>query len=589
MAEFFNRANLLQGSVAPIAGGNVSVPTDDPNNKLLAQGLGNLSSRLDSFKTTAFNVAGERAKAAGAAYGARNSITPAQVELAKQTGQPIDLPGDPSSLKIYDQAAYDGSLAVTESQFTSAGRRALTDAMALAAQDPNIKPTEFAARIDTIVSEYSNMMGQISPTSGAKIAATLSTTANGQLVSFSRSFATQQKKELKNVAYQDFGIMVDTLVTTIDGFQPGETTPDGQPTATLKQIIDGKRLEAENILINGGESQKTVTTKMGTVFDKAVTEAKRGVVLNWAQSGDYADDPSEAYDDLGDGKAGKRITEIFGSMTQTEQAKLRKEILSIATQKFSLEKQREDDVNEGNDKLAKELMSDLNTLRINGKPAEFRKKLEELNKLSPKDAAAFYNDNDFGLGGIDDQVALSKLETDIDNFDYDREVQRGVRDPLLGRLLSLKTANNVTSATYKRLRTAIIDRNKEDLSLALLTAQDAFNYVPRDNMAMDPGSDRDIGRQNYKKAELQIKRAFRKNPEIDLDDKMNTIIKTIQKGEQENITFESLTANLPLNINTLEKVNKVKGNKKFQSLLMQYKGTIKKIQDKFPEQWNATQ
>ena len=588
MAEFFNRANLLQGSVSPVAGGNVSVPMDDPNNKLLAQGFGSLASRLDAFKTTAFNVAGERAKAAGAAYGVRNAPTVEQVELAKRTGQPIDLPGDPSSLKIYDQAAYDGSLAVTESQFTSAGRRALTDAMALAAQDPNIKPTEFAGRMDTIVSEYSNMMGQISPTSGAKIAATLSTTANGQLVSFSRSFATQQKKELKNSAYQDFDIMVDTLVTTIDGFQPGETTPDGQPTATLDQIIASKRLEAENILINGGESQKTVMTKMGTVFDKAVLEAKRGVVLNWAQSGDYADDPSEAYDDLGDGTAGKRIAEIFGSMTQTEQAKLRKEILSIATQKFNLEKQREDDVNEDNDRVVKKLMSELNTLREEGKPAAFRAKLKELNTLSPKDAAAFYNDNDFGLGGIDDQVAISELERDIDNFDYDRGVQSGDKDPLLGRLLLLKTANNVTSTTYKRLRTAIIDRNKEDLNLALLTAQDAFNYVPRDNMAMDPGSDRDLGRQNYKKAELQIKRAFRKDPEIDLDDKMNTIIQTIRKADQENITFESLTSKLPPNINTLEKINKVKGNKKFQSLLMQYQGTIKKLKDKFPDQWNAT-
>ena len=93
MAEFFNRANLLQGSVAPIAGGNVSVPTDDPNNKLLAQGLGNLSSRLNQFSSTAFKVAGEQAKMAGTLYGARNAPTQQQLAQAKP-GEVVDLPGD---------------------------------------------------------------------------------------------------------------------------------------------------------------------------------------------------------------------------------------------------------------------------------------------------------------------------------------------------------------------------------------------------------------------------------------------------------------------------------------------------------------
>ena len=56
MADRFNRANFLQGSVSPVAGGGVRVPLDDPQNKVLAQGLGTLASRLDAFKSTAFKV-----------------------------------------------------------------------------------------------------------------------------------------------------------------------------------------------------------------------------------------------------------------------------------------------------------------------------------------------------------------------------------------------------------------------------------------------------------------------------------------------------------------------------------------------------
>ena len=460
--------------------------------------------------------------------------------------------------------------------------------MAEAAQDPDITPTEFAAKVDTIVSEYSNMMGHLSPTSGAKVAATLATTANGQIVSFSRSFATQQKRELKNSAYADFDVMVNTLSTTIDGYQPGHITEDGKPAATLKEILAGKRLEAENILINGGEDRKIVNSKMVTVFDKAILEAKRGVILNWAQSGDYAEDPSEAYDDLGDNTAGKRIMEVFNSMTQTDQAKLRKDILNIARDKFNLEKLREQDDEDADKLAAKSLMTKLNNLRVQGKPKEFREKLKELNALDPAAAAVFYNDNDFGLGAIDDQVAISQLEVDVDNFNYDREVQKGTKTPLLSRLTKLKEENNVTPETYERIRGNIIDRNKEDLTVALLMAQDEFNYVPRDMMALNPTQESVEARRNYKKAERQIKMAFRKDPEIDLEARMNTIIKGITQAQASAVTFQSLTAQLPTNLNTLAKINAVKNNTNMAVALQKIQPIVKKLSQQFPTQWNAT-
>ena len=110
MTDRFNRASLLQSAVAPASGGGVKVALKDPGLAESVSGFGTLSKRLDAFASHAFTIGGKQAKAMGTLYGAKHAPTLEQLVTASETGGVIELPGDPTSLKIADQAAYAAGL-----------------------------------------------------------------------------------------------------------------------------------------------------------------------------------------------------------------------------------------------------------------------------------------------------------------------------------------------------------------------------------------------------------------------------------------------------------------------------------------------
>jgi hypothetical protein len=273
----FNRASLLQNAVAPVAGGNVRVPTDDPESKVLAAGFGDLSSRLDTFSKAAFTIAGARAKSLGTLYGAANAPTQDQLLKAKETGQVIDLPGDASSFNIFNQAAYAGSLSIIEDRIEIAGRRALTDAMAKAASDPNMDPTTFTATLDTVVQEYSNQMATVSAASAAKINSSLGLVANSQVVSFSREFMTKAIKQETNEAKESANVIIDDAPAVITGHQSGNDV-------TVLESLKTQRARVRSILEKASGVNEDYILRAEKRFDTKIKRAQEAVVLNWARS-----------------------------------------------------------------------------------------------------------------------------------------------------------------------------------------------------------------------------------------------------------------------------------------------------------------
>ena len=260
-----------------MAGGNVRVPTDDPQNKVLAQGLGSLANRLDTFKATAFKVAGQRAQAMGTVYGAANAPTQDQLLKAQQTGEVIDLPGDASSLNIFNQAAYAGSLSVVEDRVEIAGRRALTQAMAEAAADPDMDPQTFTAKLDTVVREYSAQMATVSPTSAAKVNSSLGLLANSQVVSFSREFMTKAIKQQTDVAKESANVIINDAPAVITGHQAAGDV-------TLLGSLQTQRSRVRSILEKATGVTEDYILRKEKQFDTKIRKAQEAVVLNWARS-----------------------------------------------------------------------------------------------------------------------------------------------------------------------------------------------------------------------------------------------------------------------------------------------------------------
>ena len=507
MVEFFNRANLLQVSVSPIAGGNVSVPMDDPNNKLLAQGFGSLASRLNQFSSTAFNVAGERAKAAGAMYGARNAPTQQQLAQAKP-GEVIDLPGDASSLNIFNQAAYAGSLSRVEDSVEIAGRRALTEVMAEAAADPSMDPQTFTAKLDTVVQEYSAQMATVSPTSAGKVNASLGMVANAQVVSFSREFMAKAIKQQTNEAKENVNTIIDAAPQTITGH-----TANGD--VTLLESLTKERSRVRSILEKAPGVKEDYILRAETRFDKQVKKAQEDLVLNWARSTEkFTDNPTGAYRELQKLEQGKKaevpdnIKDVWGITEPGTRNKIVKELINQTTainRVDELENKRSD--------LQRQNIIDTET-------ENFNKSLTQTDitwqKRSRAMQAAVNNLNAIG-------VDTTQLQAQIDAGPITR-IESNVQDVLhlsklksMGRL-DLKAINEaaLNEEDQAKFLNDLVSQRDKNVRAALATIKNDRLFADV-NLNADPNQDdtkQALIRQRYNQAQdivLKARRQFEEN------------------------------------------------------------------------------
>ena len=574
----FARASLLQGAVAPASAGNVSVGVGkDPALAEESAFYGNFSKRMDAFAAESNKLAGAKAKAAGAAYGARNPVTKQQLQEAALLGKPPEIVGDPNSINIFQQAAYAGSVAVTESQFTAQGRRALTNAMAEVAMDDTMTPQKFSAKVDSIVTEYSQMMAQISPSSGAKVSASLASMANGQIVSYSRTYATNQRKALKDDAYAGLATIRDSLTTDVDGFLPGGEI-------TLKELYATRRKEAENLLINSGETQKTVNSQL-TQLDKAWVQSQKNAVLSWGQAGDYANNTGRAYTDLASGKATKRVQAIFDNLDSEEKTKLLGNLLTIHNQQDSLADAEAEGNKTAIEKQSMKLQEQLNAAEIAGDTAEYQKRLKQLNKIDPETARKYINEKRDTPRNTDNRVVRNSLEDDINNANYDEKVQRGENESLLGRIATAVKNEQLSRPTAQKMRLSVMVRQNEDFKTAMRIAAIAFKYEP--GGFMNPTGDRLADQEKYQTVLLEMENFFKLNPEADLQSQVKEIVNRI-KGE--GPTFDQVIARLPENLRNITAWGQLvlKNDQSSKTLVQTHGATVKTLQQQFSDQWRAT-
>ena len=346
--QYLPRANLIQGGTVPVSAPGVSLPMQNPALQQEAAFYNTLSERLDQFSTLAFKKAGEKAEAAGLQFGAKNAPTLEQVELAKKTGQPVEVDvGDPGG-NIFEKAAYKGSMAVVEDNFSIAARRSLTEVFAKATQDPNMTPSELTAKLDTTINEYSSAMGNISASSYAKVRASLGIVANSQVTQFSREYIRKAEVQARQDALEGVGTITQDAKTIIKGHQTKNDTNLIDKLGAMETTI---RNNLEKV---PGISESKILQKL-KAHRKEVSAAKVGVITDWASTGKYAGAPHKALIELQKFRGNKMsqfpdyLREIWGTMDTTEQQAATASILKTANSlrmAIEMESKKDDDVND---------------------------------------------------------------------------------------------------------------------------------------------------------------------------------------------------------------------------------------------------
>ena len=322
------RASFLGGSVAPASAGTVSVPLKNPALEMQAQSYGSLAQRLNAFSQQAFGIAETRAKKAGQVYGITNAPTLEQVESAAKLGQPVEVEGDISSTRAFDQAAYAGSMAVVESHYATAAQKAMTDIFVRADADNTMTPAEVQMQMQAAVTEYTMSLSMLDASSAAKLTNKLGVMANSKYVEFSRSYANRMQKKMVDDAVIAVDDHLDKVLPPIIKGYDATNSEVGLDTSirTERGHIEGTlKLRGVGIL-----KRNEILDR----FDKLVIENKIDAIVRMADNATGTDpkaDVVEMIKKLKKGNADESKQEIYNSLDPEQRRKALGDLFSAGT------------------------------------------------------------------------------------------------------------------------------------------------------------------------------------------------------------------------------------------------------------------
>ena len=171
--------------------------------KVQAQSLASLSQSLDRMSSYFFRVAEGQAKIQGAEYGAENAPTREQIKESIESGEPLEVVGDQST--VFGQYARNASLtAVTDeidymmSTEMSKTIKSFNDSLDNPVSDPNFEPTELLDKLSAIIEGHSSALDDVSPGTARKLRASGGIKANAKYVTFADKWSDNEFKKAKS-------------------------------------------------------------------------------------------------------------------------------------------------------------------------------------------------------------------------------------------------------------------------------------------------------------------------------------------------------------------------------------------------------
>ena len=215
MPKSMPRRSLIDGGVTPVAM-SVTVPIRNVALEQEVAGWGDLANRAGEFSNMFLQIEAKRAGAKGLIAGAVQAPTYEEIELAAKLGKPVELPGDPESINIYQQKVYEASLAVTESHYATLATVAMYEAYA-EAEGLGVTPEDMKDRLDVVVNSYTEIFSSVSPSSGAKLHLNLIRERNQKFVSYNKSWHANRKTERQTDSIVFTGEVIENMPEVFRG------------------------------------------------------------------------------------------------------------------------------------------------------------------------------------------------------------------------------------------------------------------------------------------------------------------------------------------------------------------------------------
>lgn len=288
MAQYFQRANYIEGGVAPRDAPSIVIPTQNPALQAKESLYKTIDQRVAEAAAIFNKQALMKAKVVGEAAGASHAtqeLTLDVIEAAANANKPITITGDPTGNEL-QRAAYKGSMAVLASNYDSAMRGEITTALIEATQNPNSNPSNLQETVSNIVDSYVSALTTISPVTASKIGKSGAIYGQATVKSFSMGWMTRDIKRTLNDAKAKAREKLYQLPTLIGQHEVGK----------LVAVIQGAYENVINDLVLGGASDSYIQSYTRN-WEKKVLASKLASLEQWAET-------------FSQGKATKALTQI---------------------------------------------------------------------------------------------------------------------------------------------------------------------------------------------------------------------------------------------------------------------------------------
>lgn len=425
-----------------------------------------LSEAMNRVSQAAFGVAQQQAKIEGIEYGAANAPTIEQLAVAKAQGKDIKemLPGD--SFTVFGSAARASATDLVTATMEIQAREQVTGVQAMY-ELGQIGIGEMQSRLATIEDSYSSVLSDISPTSAAKLRATIGLAGNSAFLSAAKAKVKADRQELETQISVGTQAMIDSIPTIVDA---GVTVaPDGS-TVTPADSVDVLRAQ---IMKFGGlvENGDTFVRENLRLLDAKVEET----VVAYTQEF-VLENPIEHERQLRTGTFKDQNMQImFSSLSPDQQYNARK----AAAEALSSTLARESGLSSRNERLRGELFDalvpQLFAAKTAGEDAEVERLLTRMTELNP-DRATTQRESIYTTGGVDNAEVVS-------NFDL-MATQGSLTVDILNEARSGK---QISESSYRRYIGVIEQQRNTDHRDAMTIAENILR--PGVRSMINPGDD----------------------------------------------------------------------------------------------------
>ena len=292
-----------------------------------------LSAGLDRIANFAFRQAYQQAAVQGAEYGAENAPTIEQIKQAQEDGEPLEAPGDMTT--VFGRAARAQGLSTMRLNVESAGRTELAQ-MHAKVINSEVPIDQYASQMNDVINGYSDAIKQVSPRTGQALRASLATVASMQYRVHATGLAKKAEARRTIMVNEAISQVIADAVTFVkggdqieDAFEPGD-----QVVTTSEASITSQRNIILKLALSIGDARLAKSAL--TQFNTAVQAARVGVVADYVKNPDGTVNIQRYGAVLSGNLSGTPIEGVYHSMTGEQKAVTLKEVVRRGREAYTL-------------------------------------------------------------------------------------------------------------------------------------------------------------------------------------------------------------------------------------------------------------